>query len=82
MSNLPPGCSVSSIPGNTPEDAEWEHACEQALIIMQTAVPRLVRWEGRNEQGTYVVRPGLLTDDQADKLMEAIAENLLTFSSE
>jgi hypothetical protein len=23
-SNLPPGCSVSDIPGNRPEDAEWE----------------------------------------------------------
>jgi hypothetical protein len=23
-SNLPPGCRVSDIPGNRPEDAEWE----------------------------------------------------------
>lgn len=23
-SNLPPGCSVNDIPGNTPEDAYWE----------------------------------------------------------
>lgn len=24
MNNLPPGCSVSDIPGNRPEDQEWE----------------------------------------------------------
>lgn len=76
--NLPPGCSVSSIPGNRPEDADWENACQMATAIMQSATPRLLRWEGRNEQGTYVVRPGILNDEQADGLMEAIASALLT----
>ena len=28
MSNLPPGCSVSDIPGNRPEDLEWENAID------------------------------------------------------
>lgn len=27
--NLPPGCNVSDIPGNRPEDAEWERIEEK-----------------------------------------------------
>ena len=27
--SLPPGCSVNDIPGNTPEDMEWEEFNEQ-----------------------------------------------------
>ena len=27
-SNLPPGCSVSDIPGNRPEDARWDRIME------------------------------------------------------
>jgi hypothetical protein len=27
--NLPPGCSVSDIPGNRPEDAEWDEIYER-----------------------------------------------------
>ena len=26
--NLPPGCNVSDIPGNRPEDEAWENLCQ------------------------------------------------------
>lgn len=76
--NLPPGCSVSSIPGNRPEDADWENALQQAEAIIRSVAPRLMRSEGKDERGIYVVRPGLLSEDHADTLMEAIANGLLT----
>jgi hypothetical protein len=31
LSNLPPGCSESDIPGNRPEDVRWEKWLEEAL---------------------------------------------------
>ena len=76
--NLPPGCSVNDIPGNRKEDIEFERAFDQALDIIRAAVPRLLRSEGPSDiSGRYVVRPGLLTDDQADKLAECIAFALI-----
>lgn len=35
--NLPPGCSVSDLPGNRPEDAAWEAAEEWALEELSKA---------------------------------------------
>lgn len=29
LSSLPPGCRVSDIPGNRPEDAMWESFCDE-----------------------------------------------------
>lgn len=29
MSNLPPGCSVADIPGNRPEDLEWDRLWDE-----------------------------------------------------
>lgn len=33
--NLPPGCCVSDIPGNRPEDIEWERALEKAALYIE-----------------------------------------------
>jgi len=67
--NLPPGCSVSSIPGNRPEDAEFENACEMATAVCRTAIPQLF---------DSAQRLGILNEDRAEALVEAIANALIT----
>ena len=33
--NLPPGCSVSDIPGNGPEDAKAEGICDEIYLVLE-----------------------------------------------
>lgn len=44
-SNLPPGCSVSDIPGNRPEDEAWELLFDDILNSGLTAQEARERWE-------------------------------------
>jgi hypothetical protein len=36
--NLPPGCNVSDIPGNRPEELEWEARLDKVLEAAQSAL--------------------------------------------
>ena len=49
--NLPPGCSESDIPGNRPEDAEWDELLNDIIQSPFTAKEARARWESQ---------PGLL----------------------
>lgn len=44
-SNLPPGCSPSDIPGNTPEDEAWDRLFNDMLEIGLTAREARARWD-------------------------------------
>lgn len=61
--NLPPGCSVSDIPGNSQADADWEHNCEMASAVVHSAIPWLL---------------DSISTHYSEKLVEAIATALMT----
>jgi hypothetical protein len=58
MCNLPPGCGVGSIPGNTSNDIRWENKCEKisrilGCIISDTAFEELVQYIIDQEDSSY-----------------------------
>jgi len=55
-SNLPPGCSLDSIPGNRPEDAAWERFIDQTATDMDARALRA-------EEALLVWRMGLAAWD-------------------
>lgn len=42
--NMPPGCSESDIPGNTPEDEAWEKLIDEMFQSGLTAAEARARW--------------------------------------
>lgn len=61
--NLPPGCSMSDLPGNRPEDIDWENACEMATAVCNSAVPWML---------------DSMSQAWSEKLIEAMANALVT----
>ena len=47
MSNLPPGCSVGDLPGNTIEDMEWEQLLDDIGGTPGWAADARQRWESQ-----------------------------------
>ena len=45
--NLPPGCSVNSIPGNSAEDARWEKMFDHLAGSGLSADEARARWESQ-----------------------------------
>lgn len=40
MSNLPPGVTASMIPGNRPQDEEWEQLIDSVAVFMEDGLER------------------------------------------
>lgn len=47
--NLPPGCNVSDLPGNGPEDAAWDDLISDIGASGLTAKEARFRWESQPE---------------------------------
>lgn len=47
MDNLPPGCNISDLPGNRPEDLAWESLLEEIGNTPISAAEARKRWESQ-----------------------------------